>query len=268
MHLMHDTLEFLLRHGSWVLFAWVLAEQLGAPFPSIPILLATGALVGLEHVSFGFSIALVLGACLLSDSFWYVLGRSRGSSLLRLLCRIALEPDSCVGSARTWFSRLGGWTLVIAKFVPGMGALAAPMAGLSRMPLLKFVAADSAGALLWSTAYLSIGYVFREQLETVAAFALKIGGSTIGVVAGAAALWVAWKYWKRRRFIRSLRVARVRPEEVFARLSDFAIVDLRSATELELDGMKLPGAIWFDRHELETRHAEIPRDRDVVLYCT
>jgi membrane protein DedA with SNARE-associated domain len=265
---MHETLEFLIRHGSWVLFTWVLAEQLGAPLPSVPILLATGALIGLARESFPHSMLLVIVACAIADSFWYILGRSRGDSVLRLLCRISLEPDSCVSSTRDWFRRLDAWALVIAKFVPGLGAIAAPMAGLSRMRVLKFATADFAGVLLWSGTYIGIGDLFREQLETVANRMLNVGGSFFSVIVLTAAMWISWKIWKRRRFLHSLRVARVAPAEVFAHLSTFVILDLRSQTEIELDGMKLPGAIWFDRHELAARHLEIPRDRDVVLYCT
>src|SRR5579862_5825066 len=115
---MHQTLEFLIRHGSWVLFTWVLAEQLGAPVPSVPILLATGALIGLGRESFSRSMLIVLASSGLADSMWYVLGRQRGGSVLRLLCRISLEPDSCVSNTRDWFKRLDYWALVIAKFVP------------------------------------------------------------------------------------------------------------------------------------------------------
>jgi membrane protein DedA with SNARE-associated domain len=264
----HQTLEFLIRHGSWVLFTWVLAEQLGAPVPSLPILLATGALIGLERESFPHAMLVVLTASALADSFWYTLGRSRGASVLRLLCRISIEPDSCVSSTREWFRKLGGWALVIAKFVPGLGAIATPMAGLSRMPVLKFLAADSAGVLLWSGAYMSGGYLFREQLETVATRLSNVGGGFFGLVAIAAASWIAWKFWKRRRFLHSLRIARVAPAEVYAHMANYVILDLRSTAEIEQDGMTLPGAIWFDRHELAARHLEIPRDRDVVLYCT
>jgi membrane protein DedA with SNARE-associated domain len=265
---MHQTLEFLIRHGTWVLFTWVLVEQLGAPLPSVPILLATGALIGLERESFPHAMLTVLVASALADSFWYTLGRRRGDSVLGLLCRISLEPDSCVSNTRDWFRKLGGWALVIAKFVPGLGAIATPMAGLSRMSVHKFLIADCSGVLLWSGTYLGVGYLFREQLETVANRLLNVGGRFFGIVALTAALWFAWKFWKRRRFLRTLRIARVGPAEVYAHLASFVILDLRSSTELEHDGMKLPGAIWFDRHELAARHLEIPRDRDVVLYCT
>jgi hypothetical protein len=115
---------------------------------------------------------------------------------------------------------------------------------------------------------MSVGYIFREQLEDVGEIAFRLGGWLLAVVCGGLGAWIGWKYWQRRRFMRSLRIARVTPEEVLERLSEFVILDLRSSTEVEFDGMKLPGAIWFDRKDLEQRHAEVPRDRDILLYCT
>jgi membrane protein DedA with SNARE-associated domain len=265
---MHQTLEFLLRHGYWVLFGWVLAEQLGAPVPSVPILLAMGALIGLGRTSLGPALGIALLASLVADGAWYLLGRRKGVSVLTLLCRISLEPDSCVSSTRSWFKKLGGWALVVAKFVPGLGTIAPPMAGLSRMPAWLFLSTDGAGALLWAGAYMGLGYIFREQLEDVGQFAFHLGGWLLAVVSVILTVWIGWKYWQRKRFMRSLRIARVTPEEVMERLTDFVILDLRSSTEVEFDGMKLPGALWFDRKDLEQRHEEIPRDRDILLYCT
>jgi membrane protein DedA with SNARE-associated domain len=265
---MHGTLEFLLKHGYWVLGSWVLAEQMGVPVPAIPVLLAMGALVGNAGYSFPISVAVVLVSALAADTAWYGLGRSKGHSVLKMLCRISIEPDSCVSSTRYWFKRLGAWALVLAKFVPGLSTVATPMAGLSRMPLWKFLSADSAGTLLWGGSVMGIGYLFRSQLERVAQLAATLGGWFGAIVIGAIALWLGGKYWQRKRFIRSLRVARITPEELMARLDEVAIVDLRSSTELEFDRMKLPGALWFDRKELAVHHIKIPRDRDVILYCT
>jgi membrane protein DedA with SNARE-associated domain len=265
---MHRILEFLLKHGYWVLGAWVLAEQLGVPVPAVPILLAMGALTGLAAYSFPMATLVVLVAALSADSAWYILGRNKGQSVLKLLCRISLEPDSCVSSTRYWFKRLGAWALVVAKFVPGLSTIATPMAGLSRMPPWKFLTADIAGTLLWGTSIMGIGFVFRAQLEHVGDVAARMGKGLAAVVAGVVALWLGWKQWQRHRFIRSLKVARITPEEVLARLAEIAIVDLRSSVELELDGMKLPGAMWFDRKELGLHRDKIPRDRDVILYCT
>jgi membrane protein DedA with SNARE-associated domain len=232
------------------------------------MLLAAGALIGLNHTSFAQAIAVVLAACSIADLSWYTLGRRRGNSVLRLLCRISLEPDSCVSTTEDWFRRLGVWSLVIAKFVPGLGALAAPMAGLSRMPILRFLWADYLGVMLWSAAYLGIGYVFRAQLEDAGIFIGRLGGSLFALIFLLISLWIGWKVWNRKRLLHRLRIARVTPEEVAERLSEFVILDLRSLAELEQEGLGLPGAIWFDRHDLGARHLEIPRDRDILLYCS
>ena len=265
---MHQSMEFLLRHGYPLLFAMVLAEQLGAPIPSAPVLLAMGALIGTEKYSWAGALALSVAACLAADGAWYGIGRKRGSPVLKWLCRISLEPDSCVSSTRYWFKRLGGWALVIAKFVPGLSTVAPPMAGLSRMPWWKFIGADGLGGFLWAGAFLLLGHVFRAQLEDVAAYAGRLGGWLIVVLGAALVVWIGWKYYQRRKFIRSLRVARIEPEDLKQRLQDVFILDLRTAEEFASEGAKIPGAIWFDRKELEERHLEIPRDRDVILYCT
>ena len=264
---MHETLEFVLRHGYWVLFLWVLAEQFGVPIPSPPVLLAMGALVGRGERSLGTSMALIFVASISADFAWYFMGRRKGYSTLRTLCRISLEPDSCVSSTQDWFRRLGGWALVIGKFIPGVGSIAAPMAGATRMHWWKFLPFDGAGIVVWAGTYLGAGYLFRAQLEDVGRLASR---TSVGLVAILLilAMWPLWKYWQRRQFLRSLRIARITPEEVMERLSDFAIVDLRSATELNWDGRRIPGAMWFDRAELAQRHHTIPRDKDIVLYCT
>jgi membrane protein DedA with SNARE-associated domain/rhodanese-related sulfurtransferase len=264
---MHQPMEFLLRHGYSLLFAMVLAEQLGAPIPAMPVLLALGALIGTGKYSFAGALSLSLAAALAADGAWYLVGRTRGSSVLKLLCRISLEPDSCVSSTRSWFKRLGGWALVIAKFVPGLGTLSAAMAGLSRMPWWKFLGADGLGGLLWAGAYLSLGYVFRAQLDDVAVYASRMGGWLIVVLGGGLALWIGWKYYQRRRFFKKLRMARIRPQELMPRLGEMVVIDLRTAEEAAADGARIPGSVWLDRTILEERYQEIPRDRDVVLYC-
>lgn len=265
---MHHVMQFLLRHGYPVLFAAVLAEQLGAPIPSVPVLLAMGALIGLGNYSWGGAFALSMAACMIADCTWYLIGQLKGSRVLKLLCKISIEPDSCVSTTRSWFKRLGGWALVIAKFVPGLGTVATPMAGLSHMRWWKFAAADGLGSFLWAGAYLGLGWIFRTQLEDVGLYASRFGGGLVVLVAAVLALWIAFKYYQRRRFMKNLRIARIRPEELLDQLKDAVIIDLRTVEELQEDGAKIPGALWFDRKELEARHTEIPRDRDIILYCT
>jgi membrane protein DedA with SNARE-associated domain len=268
---MHAVIPFLLRHGYWVLFANVLAEQLGLPIPALPVLLAMGALAGLGDFSFLAALALAVSASLTSDLIWFHLGRIRGHSILNLLCRVSLEPDSCVSNTKGLFSRFGAFALLFAKFVPGLNAAAAPLAGLTRMPLWKFLIADTSGAAAWSAAYLTAGFVFRNQLELAAEHANRLGSWLLLALAAGLAAYIAWKYYQRRKFIRDLRVARVTPQELWTMIesrAEVAIVDLRRALELPPDAVKLPGAIWIDMGEIEARHAEIPRDKEVILYCS
>src|SRR5262245_7301022 len=130
---MTETINFLLQHGYAVVFWWVLAEQLGLPIPAVPVLLAAGALSGPGKLDFGMTLALGTLASLTSDTAWYALGRYRGGPVLSFLCRISLEPDSCVRRTHDTFSRHGVRSLLIAKFVPGLNTAAPPLAGMIGM---------------------------------------------------------------------------------------------------------------------------------------
>lgn len=268
---MHSVIPFLLKHGYWVLAVNVFAEQLGLPIPAFPVLLAMGALSGMGSRSFETSMFLATSAAMLSDVIWFRLGRSRGRAILSTLCRLSLEPDSCVSNTKGLFSRFGAPSLMFAKFVPGLGAAAAPLAGLTRMPAWKFLSADAVGAATWSGAYLAAGFIFRNQLEDAAEAVRRMGAGLLFVLLGLLGLYIAWKYYQRQRFIRELRIARVRPEELREMIDsgcDVTIVDLRRAMEVENDRVKLPGALWIAAEDLEDRHTEIPRDKEVVLYCS
>jgi membrane protein DedA with SNARE-associated domain len=268
---MHAVVPFLLRHGYWVLVANVFAEGIGLPIPALPVLLGMGALAGLGNFSFSTSLALAVGAALCSDLIWFRLGRVRGHSILNLLCRMSLEPDSCVSNTKTLFGKLGARALLIAKFVPGLGATAAPLAGLTRMNPWKFLAADITGAIIWSATYLATGYLFRNQLELAAEQASRLGSFLLLLIGAVLGTYVGLKYYQRRRFIVGLRVARITPEALMQMITEgdsIAVVDLRHELEVESDRFKLPGAIWMTLDEIETRHEQIPRDRDVILYCT
>jgi membrane protein DedA with SNARE-associated domain len=268
---MGSTLQFVLHHGYWLLFGTVLAEQLGLPIPAAPVLLAMGALAGLGNFSFGTALLIAFVACLSADSVWYYMGRMRGQSVLNLLCRLSLEPDHCESRTKGLFGRYGDKGLLVAKFLPGFSTVAPPMAGLTRMSPLRFLMLDGAGSLLWTGAFLCIGFLVRTELE-YAAEALARFGSSVGTVAGVLiALYAIWQLIQRKKVLLSLRAARVTPEEVMERLTageSLFIVDLRHKQDIEANPVRLPNAIHFTAKELEMRHQEIPRDREIVLYCS
>src|SRR6266404_4517245 len=163
---MHSALEFLLHHGYAVLLAWVFAEQIGLPVPSLPILLAAGALAGTGRFSFAGSVFLSVFASLVADSAWYGMGRVRGIKVLQLLCKISLEPDSCVRRTEGLFAKQGARSLVFAKFVPGLGSVAPPLAGIFNMRPSRFFLFDVLGALLWSSFYIGLGFDQRSAPST------------------------------------------------------------------------------------------------------
>jgi membrane protein DedA with SNARE-associated domain len=260
--------DFLIRHGYAVLFGWVLLEQMGLPIPAAPLLIAAGALARAGKMNLTFALALALIAVILADLFWYSLGRYRGGRILKLLCRISLEPDSCVRRTENLFVRHGVHSLLVAKFVPGLNTAAPSLAGIFRMPVRRFMIFDSLGALLWVGSVTSLGLIFSDQLEQIA---LHWSGWLVAVLAGSLAAYVLWKFIQRRRFIRRLRIARITPKELMDKLragETISIVDLRQPMDIEAFPQMIPGALRIAMEEIEERHAEIPRDRDVVLYCS
>jgi membrane protein DedA with SNARE-associated domain len=267
-----EAVSLLLRHGYLFLFAIVFVEQAGLPVPAVPVLLAMGALAGAGRFSFSAALAVAVAACLLADTAWFYLGRRYGSSILRVLCRISLEPDSCVSRSEGAFAREGGRPLLYAKFVPGLSTVAPPVAGLAQLSLARFLAWDTAGSVYWSASFLGLGYVFSHQLEKVAEAARALGFRLGLAVVGGFALYLIWKLDQRRRVLRQLDVARIDPEELRDLLQSgpgrVVVVDLRNALERGREPATVPGAIVLAPGELDVRHREIPRDRDVVLFCT
>lgn len=268
---MQETIQFVVEHGYLVLFFWVLAEQLGMPIPAVPILLAAGALSGTGHMNLASSLLLGVLASLISDSIWYEFGRRRGAAVLNLLCRIALEPDSCVRRTESVYERHGSRSLLFCKFVPGLNTAAPPVAGMFGMPFGRFLLFDSAGSLAWAACFIGLGYAFADQIESVAQHASRMGASLLVLFALVFAGYIVLKWRERRAFMRSLTEDRITPEEVLQKLNSgerLAIVDLRHPLDMLPDPRVLPGAIRMSPEELESRHDEIPRDRDVILYCT
>jgi membrane protein DedA with SNARE-associated domain len=268
---MYETLQFLIRHGYALLFFWILFEQLGLPIPAAPLLLAAGALAGIGQLKFVVVFGVSIVASLLSDLFWYYMGFHRGRKVLALLCRISLDPDSCVRKTQKIFARHGARSLLVAKFIPGMTAVAPPLAGIFRMPRLRFLLFDGLGAFFWVGIFISVGYLFSHQIEHLAADTSGMGPWIGLVVPGCLAGYILWKYIQRQRFLHQLAIARVTPEEVKQKLDAgeaLLILDMRDALEFEIEPYTLPGAFQLPIEKLDENHYDIPRDRDIILYCT
>ena len=263
------TLDFVERHGYALLFLWVLAEQSAMPLPSVPLLLAAGTLIRSGRLNLLPAIFCCVIAAIIGDTIWFQLGRHRGRQVLKLLCRLSLEPDSCVRQTENSFVKFGMRALLISKFIPGLNTVAAPLAGHSKTSYLRFAVYDTAGALIWSGAYFAAGYLFSEQLETIVGYASGMGLNLFLLAALLLASWIGWKFIQRRRFLKRLAVARITPAELGEMLragEDLFIVDLRSGLVGEPD--LIPGAIRVSPEELAAHSQEIPRDREIILFCS
>ena len=266
---MTHLIDFVVRHGYALLFFWILAEQGALPLPSVPLLVACGALVRDGRLSAYWIVLTGLAACLIADNVWFMLGRRRGVKVLSFICRVALEPDSCVRRTEIIYQRYGSRSLLVAKFVPGLNAVAAPLAAMTGLRFSRFVLFDGLGALIWIVSFAGLGYIFRNQLDDVVDLAEHMGSVGAALAVGLLAAWIGWKYVQRQRFLRKLAVARITPTELQRMLESgeqIVVVDVRSALESDVDSV--PGALRIPLEELETGHVDIPRDRDIILFCS
>jgi membrane protein DedA with SNARE-associated domain/rhodanese-related sulfurtransferase len=263
--------QFLVHHGLPMVFGAVFVEQMGLPIPAPPLLMAAGALSAAGQLSLVPGLGLAVLACLVADAFWFYLGRHRGGKVLGLLCRISLEPDSCVRRTQDLFTKHGLRGVLVAKFVPGLSTVAPPMAGMSGISIGRFLLVDGLGSLLYGGCFILIGYFFSTQIEEIVDALAGVGGSALMLLIAIVVGYIAFKYWQRRRLLRQLRMARVTVGEVRQKQEageDLVILDLRSSAALEEDPAIIQGAVHVSMDDIEKCAQEIPRDRDVIVYCS
>jgi membrane protein DedA with SNARE-associated domain len=261
----------LLRHGYAFLFCYVFAVQAGIPIPADPLLLIMGALVGDHVYSFWPSMLVAMTGALAGDCFWYELGRVRGRSVLALLCKLSLEPDTCIQKTEGGFLKRGAWTLLFAKFIPGMSLVSMPLAGAIRMSRWRFLLTDAAGCALWCSAYLLAGRLFHKQVTELIGWLGFFGRRAGLTVLCLIAAYIAIRFLQRYRLRRELRINRVTAEEAFALMNGgtpVTVLDLRNPVDIEIDGLKIAGAVIIRPADLRSRSHEIPQGNEVILYCT
>jgi hypothetical protein len=211
-------------------------------------------------------------SCVLSDLFWFRIGRKGNYRVVQFLCRISLEPDTCVQRTSSLVEKHGAKSLLVTKFIPGLNAMAAPLAGSGGIRLPIFLLFDLLGSILWCGSFLLVGYIFRERVADIAAeFGKFKAVIAVSLLVAIPAGYIVFKSWQRRKFIREIWMERITPDELLQRIEareNLAIIDLRHALDFLPDPRILPDAIRIRPDELEERYEEIPRDREIILYCT
>jgi len=266
---MQHLIALITEYGLLFVFVNVLAAQAGLPLPAVPTLVMTGALLGVGHYSAGSLLLVAVVAALIADSGWYLAGTRIGRPVLRVMCRISLSPDTCVRQTETIYSRFGAPSLMVAKFIPGFAAVATALSGAVRTPYLTFLLFDAIGAALWAGTAIAVGSLFSNTVETLLNTLSHLGEIGIGLIVLALLVFVALKWWDRRRFYNELRMARISVAELAEMLDAGTapmILDVRTAEARAADGW-IPGAIQVDEKTIAIHIPDDSPDREVIVYC-
>ena len=268
---MRDLIPLLIAHGALIVFVITLAARAGAPVPAAPLLVVAGGVAMAGQISLVVCVAVSVLANVLGDAVWYQAGRWRGHRVMKLLCRISLSPDTCVRQSEGILSRWGGSSLIAAKFLPGISVVAAPMAGALGMSWRRFVAYDVGASLIWTLAFLAVGVIFAGQIVAVLDIMTEFGTiAGVAIVIALAALIIG--RWLRRRWMLSdryaPRIAVHELRELMAAGEPPVVIDVRSAVATQHDNRRVPGAIVATLADLPGTVPGLPRDREIVLYCS
>jgi rhodanese-related sulfurtransferase len=192
--------------------------------------------------------------------------------VMNLLCRVSLTPDSCVNQTQTSFERWGAKVLLVAKFIPGLALVAPPLAGATRMGVVRFLSYSTLGGALWVGVALLGGVLLRPQIEQLLPRIAGLGGAAVALLLLLLAAYVAYKWWERYRFNRALDMARISVTELYEQLRRDApppvVIDVRSATAQGLQRQRIPGALHLPVQDVAGHLGALPHDRDIILYCT
>jgi membrane protein DedA with SNARE-associated domain/rhodanese-related sulfurtransferase len=265
-----ETIVFDPEFGLIGVFAVVLVQQLGAPIPATPVLMLAGAHAAADPLYGVYALGLAILASALGSLPWFWAGQRYGYRVLKLVCRISLSQDSCVRQTENLFQRYGAAALVAAKFVPGLARVGPPLAGTFRFGAAGFLLFYGAGNALWAGAGLVAGLVLHDEIAWLIDRLAVFGGQALLIVLGVVALYVAYRWLVRRRFLNSLRATRIGVAELndmLRRGEAPVVLDVRSRTHRQLDPRMIPGARAVDLEDLERALPHIPSGRDVVVYC-
>jgi membrane protein DedA with SNARE-associated domain len=268
-----DLFSSIGHHGHILIFAVVLAESLGLPVPAALALVAGGAAAASGVLNVTTLLLLAVVAMMLGDSLLYVLGRSMGWGLLGLLCKLSINPETCILRSAESFYKRGKITLLIAKFIPGVNTMAPPLAGSMKMRLDHFLRLDLAGASLYAIVYVAVGFLFRDFLASLMHGFQTAGRAVEGVTVIAFISYAVYRIWLYRKHAVYRVVPRVQVEELARKLASedkgkILLVDVRSHGYYDAEAARIRGSIRLEPNNLSEEIKTLPRDKDIYVYCT
>lgn len=257
------------RDAFWILAANTLLHELGVPVPLMPTALVIGAQAAKGGIDPLLSLGAIVAATLIGNAAWFAAGRRYGAGVLKLLCRFSLTADTCVARTESAFGRWGWSSLVVGRFLPGVSLVAPPLAGALGMSWGKFLVLTAAGAAVYGLVLLGAGMLLHAQIESTLRLLEEFGWYTLAGLAAALALYVGWR-WRRRRMARTLDIPRISVDELQALMAAGEaplVVDVRGGSTRSIDRRQIPGAIGVALDAIEAEIDAQPRDRHIILYC-
>jgi membrane protein DedA with SNARE-associated domain len=270
---MNDLLSLISHHGYLLLAAVCFAEAIGLPLPAALAILTAGAVAAYGDLHFYLVFGVGLLSMMCGDLSLYVLGRVSGWALLGILCRLSANPETCILRSAEYFYRRGKQTLLFAKFIPGINTMSPPLAGSMKMRPLQFLQFDTLGAAFYVGAYAFAGYLFSDALRAITR-GLRSAGFAAEVIFGTGlAAYIVYRIWVYRKYRMLDVIPRVPAEELARRLTSDAaknmlIADVRSHGYYDADSERIAGSIRLEPNNLIEEVKNLPKDREIYLYCT
>jgi len=269
---MNDLISSIARHGYLLIFLIALAESVGLPMPAALALIAGGAAVAAHTLEAPRVIILAVIAMSIGDGLLFVLGRYTGWALLGFLCRISVNPESCILRSAESFYKRGKITLLFSKFIPGINTMAAPLAGSMKMPPRQFLRLDLAGACLYTLTYFIVGYLFHDFLAVIT-HGFHTASHAMGIVLSIAlAMYVGYRVWVYRkgpsRIVPYVQVGELVRKLESEEKADLLIVDVRSHGYYDPDAERIKGSIRLEPNNLSEELEHFPKDKNIYVYCT
>lgn len=251
-----------------VVFLNVFLQQIGLPVPAVPTLLLAGSLMATPG-GLGKVLAAAILASVIADWIWYWSGKVFGYRVLAGLCKLSINPASCVSQTEARFIRWGVSSLVVAKFIPGFSTVAPPIAGALRMSQPGFLLAAGAGAGLWAGLALGAGWMLKDTVEAAIAILEEHAGNAVLLAAALLGVWLGWKLWQKYRFRKLCAVPHITPVELIQAMQAEQpplVLDLRGATMVAQTG-PIPGTKVAEHEFLLEAVGDWPKSRPIVTLC-
>ena len=273
-----DLIGFISQHGYQVCAGALFFAAIGVPIPASAVLLAAGAAAHAGGLNLWTALGLAWMAALAGDTLLFYGGKYTGWWLLSQLCRASINPEACIFRSAEYFYKRGPSTLLFAKFIPGLGAMAAPIAGSLNMRVRLFWKMDALGALGYCSAWMATGYIFSRFIEQMVAGLGRVG-HTVALVVGLGVLVYAMVLLaftiRARRF---KKIEKIPAATLYERLQEMTpdrlvvIADVRSHGYYDPGMQRIKNSIRVEPHRLKEELVALREfmapECEIYIYCS